>query len=393
MDLSRFGQINQSLDDSPRARVDCSSNTNNTNPAQSSASSDNVNEGPELVYQSNNTAIYRLNDKGIKAIVDPNPSEEQILQLVHEHNISQFLPPTCRKRNVLDVKGFRGDPAITFQWARDKTLAEWLLIARRRSTGGNGVQQQHQQQQQASVDLNVRLRAAIAITETLNDFHTAGVIYNSLSPTNIVLDTFDGAYVATLIDLSEATMHHDKDEDFTTKVMEGDLKCLGSILAKLFEADSSDNETEQQEETSSQNQSLKNHYYYAAAEAEVNDTPQEETKEEPSTRKRVRQQSLGEGLPMYLGTLISTLLTSSQIRYRSAKDVLLDLRVVEKKPEVFLKRPVLDDFLVRGRLQLPADAFYGRQSEISILLHALSSLTKSGGQPTMVSISGLPGTG
>ena len=341
MDLSCFGQTSQTIDDS--------SDTTGT---------------PQLVYQSNSTAIYRLKDKGIKVLVDPNPSEEHICKLLHEHNISQLLPPTCRKRHVLDVKGFKGDPAIYFQWTRGKTLREWSQKARQRP----------------DVDLNVRLRVAIAIAETLFEFHDGGVVYNNLSSNNIVLDRFEGSYVATLIDLSEAIIYYNKNDEFSSKVGETDLKCLGSILNELFRGG---NDSESYED-----QNWSQH---------VEET-QEDRKEEPSTRKRGRHPSLGEGLPMYLGTLISTLLLSgenlsSQTRYESVKDVLLDLRVVEENPQIFLKPLILDDFLVHGRLQLPADAFYGRQSEISILLHALSSVTMLGGLPMMVSISGYPGTG
>lgn len=358
MDLSCFGQTStgsSSIDDDSGDATDTATAGEST---------------PQLVYQSNSTAIYRLKDKGIKVLVATNPSEEQILQLVHEHNISKFLNPTCRKRHVLDVKGFKGDPAIYFQWTRGKTLAEWLQKAKRRD-----------------MNMNVRLRAAIAIVEALFEFHDGGVVYNNLSHNNIVLDTFEGSYVATLIDLSEAIIYYSKDEEFAMKVGETDLKCLGSILSELF-CYGGDTDPAGDEDQSSWIQ-------HGATGGET----EEERKEEPSTRKRGRQLEGGEGLPMYMGTLISTLLLSgennnaatSQTRYESASDVLLDLRVVEKNPLIFLKPLILDDFLVRGRLQLPSDAFYGRQSELSMLLHALSSVMMLGGQPMLCAISGAPG--
>jgi len=178
MDLSYCGQTSQT-GAADNDSSDCAADNETT---------------PQLVYQNNSIAIYRLKDTGIKVIVCPNPSEEQLLKMVHEHSISKFLPSTCRKRHVMDVKGFKGDPAVFFQWARGKTLTQWLAETRRRS----------------DVNLNVRLLVAIAITETLFEFHDGGVVYNSLSPNNIVLDTFEGSYVATFIDLSEAMIFYNK---------------------------------------------------------------------------------------------------------------------------------------------------------------------------------------
>ncbi len=408
MDLSYVGQTKQpsanttAEDDNNTATNDATSNGN-----VESSSSPNI---PQLVYQSTSTAIYRLNDRGIKVCVHPNPSEEQIFQLVHEHNISKFLPSTVRKRHVVDVKGFKGDPAIYFTWTRGKTLGEWLSKAKRRG---------------AEVDLLVRLRAAIAIVETLHDFHEGGVVYNKLSPNNIVLDTFEGSYVASLIDLSEAIIYYNKDEDYTNKVREVDLTCLGLILNEVFGGEDDNGnallpggngtswEDQIQQQAQAQAQAQAAAATAAAAAAEGNDA-EEERKEEPRTRKRGRRQTIEEenGLPMYLGTMISTLLysgggttnsnsnntastssTSTRARYESAREVLHDLRVIEKNPSIYLKPLILDDFLVRGRLRLPADAFYGRQSEEAMLLHALSSVTMLGGQPMLCSISGSPGTG
>lgn len=400
MDLSCFGQTNQALDDS----VDAS---------EANVEEDEEGE-PQLVYQSNNTAIYRVHDKGIKVIVSPNPSEEQILQLVHELNISKFLPAGARKRRVLDVKGFKGDPAIYFQWTRGKTIAEWMRKARRR--------------RETDVDMTVRLRAAIAIVETLHEFHDGGVVYNNLTPKNVVLDTFEGSYVATFIDLSDAIIYYNRDQGFAAKAAETDLRCLGALLAELFCGDDANGISEQQkaiaasvlaggrEEKSS---SSTQHYALGAGSLADDYATDEERKEEPCTRSKrgkmqQSSQQLGEGLPMYLNTLISTLLlpeleegvggvaaaagaavgaSAFQIRYTSAKDVLLDLRVVEKNPSVYLKPLVMDEHLARGRLQLPGDCFYGRQSEKAMLLHALSSIMMLGGQPMLCAISGSPGTG
>ena len=82
---------------------------------------------PQLTHQSNGTAIYRLNDIGYKVILDPAPSEEQTPRLLqHEKNISQFLPTSCHKRQVIDVTTFNDRAALSFKWANGITLKEWL---------------------------------------------------------------------------------------------------------------------------------------------------------------------------------------------------------------------------------------------------------------------------
>ena len=131
---------------------------------------------PQLVHQSSGTAssrtaIYRLpDDTGLKVIVeDPNLSEEQILlKILHEQDISNFLPPSCRKRQVIDVTSFDRRPALSFKWANGITLKEWLQKI----------------QVGFQVDSSVRLRAAMAIAKTLSDFHSGGVVYNLLKPEN-----------------------------------------------------------------------------------------------------------------------------------------------------------------------------------------------------------------
>lgn len=232
---------------------------------------------PQLVYQSNSTAIYRLgSDVGVKVTL--NPSEDHVLQLVHEHNVSKFLPPGCRKRHVLDVKGFKGDPAIYFRWARGKTLLEWLGEARSRP----------------DVNLTVRLRVAVAVAQTLHEFNDGGVVYNNLTPRNIVLDTFEGGYRATLIDLSEAIVHYEKDGEFEATVAETDLKCLGNILNELFsEGSNNEGKFHLSDDDDDDNS--------AYQPEEGRGEEEEERKEEPTMRKRGRRQSLGEGIPMYLG--------------------------------------------------------------------------------------------
>ena len=86
---------------------------------------------------------------------------------------------------MIDVTTFNRRPALIFEWVNGITLKKWL-------TTGN------------HLDLDIRLRASMAIAKTLSDFHEGGVVYNSLSPENIVLETCGNEFVATFIDLSEA---------------------------------------------------------------------------------------------------------------------------------------------------------------------------------------------
>ena len=184
------------------------------------ASSDPAQTSPQLVYQSNGTAIYRLHDKGFKVILDRNSSNEQtIRKLLHEQNVSNFLPSSCRKRQVTDVTSFNRRPALSFKWASGITLKEWL-------------QKIHAG---LLVDLNVHLRAAMAIAKTLSDFHNGGVVYNCLKPENIVLAPFEGECIATLIHLSSAAVYRDGniidvDPAFEKQLKEVDLKSLGLVL-------------------------------------------------------------------------------------------------------------------------------------------------------------------
>ena len=80
-------------------------------------SSDHVETSPQLVHQSNRTAIYRLHDTGIKVILDRSAYDDQLIrQLLHEKHVSNFLPQSCRKRQVIDVTSFDRRPALSFKW-------------------------------------------------------------------------------------------------------------------------------------------------------------------------------------------------------------------------------------------------------------------------------------
>ena len=116
---------------------------------------------PQLVYQSVTTAIYRLQETGFKVILDRNSSEEQIIRkLLQEQNISSFLPSSCRKRQVTDITSYNRRPALIFKWNSGITLKKWIQNV----------------QFGPQVDLNIRLRAAMAIAKTVSDFHDGGVL-------------------------------------------------------------------------------------------------------------------------------------------------------------------------------------------------------------------------
>lgn len=117
--------------------------------------------------------------------------------------------------------------------------------------------------------------------------------------------------------------------------------------------------------------------------------------------KRRMHGSSGEGLPLYLSSLISALLDTTSpvstgtLRYESARDVYLDLRTVaEDASGKMLARTVEDEgALARGKLNLRGDMFYGRQVQMSMLLHLFQSSVALGSQPLMATVSGYPGTG
>ena len=87
----------------------------------SSPSPPPASSSPQLIHQSETKAIYRLYDPGYKVLLSPDPSDE-FAKLVHEQNISNFLPLSCRKRKVIDVTTFTERPALRFQWASGITL-------------------------------------------------------------------------------------------------------------------------------------------------------------------------------------------------------------------------------------------------------------------------------
>lgn len=367
-----------------------------TGGASSSApSSSSSGEAPLLICQSATTAIYRHYDTGYKVLLDPNPSEERILRLLHEQKVSNCLPPTCRGRRVLDVTSYQRRPALSFKWAKGITLYEWLVrVGLGRGGGVDGIIEGGLRLAargtcpSSSPDLAVRLRAAMAISRTLADFHSCGVVHNSLVPENIVLAPSEGEYVATFVDLSRALIYKEHMSDRGVNVeqerqmREVDLRALGAVLNGLFRGDET-----------------------GCVGAGAGDCLGEPGDGSDGRRKRGKRRSPGEGLPLYLSSLISALSDTSFSaksgqRYPSAMDVYLDLKMLAENPNGPLGRAgQLDELMSRGRLRLlqqvneRGSAFYGRQAQMSMLLHLFQSAVALGNRPLMATIAGYPGTG
>ena len=97
-----------------------------------------------------------------------------------------------------------------------------------------------------------------------------------------------------------------------------------------------------------------------------------------------------------MGSLISALIdtsTASEVCYESAKDVFLDLKIMAENANGCLSKSKLDESTAKSRLRLQGDIFYGRQVQMSMLLHLFQSSVVLGNQPLMATISGYPGTG
>jgi len=334
------------------------------------------NRNPRLVYQSVTTAVYQLplEDKGIKVILDRNSSDEQIIRkLLHEQYVSNFLPSSCRKRRVIDITSFERQPALTFKWDSGITVNDWIHIAR---IGPR-------------VDLNVRIRAAMAIAKTLSDFHDGGVVYNRLTPENIVLEPVSSDFVATFIDFSGAIIYEEDnrfnvDAQFERQAKILDLKRLGLVLNDLLGGEEG-----------------------ALANLALDDGGGGEsgTRSDPDSdrRKRGKHSTGAEGLPLYLASLISTLLkgkdgsTSSELfcyEYASSKDVYLDLKVlVESNSDSCLRKfNKLDGSAIMSQMRLHKGMFYGRQVQMS-MLSTLCQLVFSTDKPLLAMVSGPSGAG
>lgn len=334
---------------------------------------------PQLVHRGRDgTAVYRLNDRGFKVILAPNPPPERLRAFLHERTVSNLLPRPCRGRRVTDVATFDGRPALAFEWVRGVTLREWL------TTGGHRAGLPRR-------DPTPRLHAAVAVARTLADFHAGGVACDGrLTPDDVVLSTHEGGCVATFLDLSGCVVCRGGGADAAAgadassserRAKEHDLRSLGWILSQIFRRD---------EDGAQEGQEYKDDYGRE-------DVAEQKDPDRSSRTKRGKRGNPMEGLPLYLGSLVSALLCASaetdEVCYESAQDVLDDLRDFSENSDGCYTKMELDEWTVNSRLRLQPGKFYGRQVQISMILQLFESSMVLGNQPLIATIAGAGGTG
>ncbi len=371
------------------------------------------NDIPQLIVSKpNGTFIYRsaraADTAGIK-VINQNSNRLQAAEnssqssnfnlsmnkLVHEETVSKLLPPDVNKRQVIEVSTFNGSPALYFKWEDGITCEEWLDKVRNQ-------QHSNAHSQKEAVTFTVRLRAAVAIAKTLTQFHQSRVVYNALTLENIVLTPFEGDYLATFIDLSDAVICNDEQSFDERKGV--DLMNLGIVLNQLFQTDGGVGNSTAAGSSSGRSGGGG---LESSTRRVSTDTEGDVTSNTSTRKKRGRQLTHGEGLPLYLRAIVSTLLVgddeenASQLRYESASAVYEDLKEMttqatdssDRRSSWFKKAEVDHEVLIHSRLKLPKDLFYGRKVQMSMLMHLLQSATMLGDQPLMAVIAGYPGTG
>lgn len=389
----------------------------------------------ELVHSKRGTNIYRHGKFGYKvlmcddeaaeaalsataavaaAVPETSPavviSEEQILRLVREQTISRYLPNGCRKRRVVDVKGFKGNPSLYFEWVEGVSLKEWM--ARTNNNHGdedndgnnNDEKSSKNPPHQDGIDfMKQRLKVAIAITKSLQEFHYGGVAYNFLTLEHIILqwtsnndndddkNNEEGECVASLINLSKATVFAEVTTEEATQAIRKDLNSLGLILGALFSKES-DVPSDVKRRLSDNTLLEENEVEFPVSNG--NSGCDEDEGERPGqVKKRGKQQKLGDGLPIYLCSLISALIgyeemTDSSELYDNASNVLKDLELASRK--LLLLVPDVEE-RDRKYLALPT-AFYGRRNEVALLTRSLQSVAILG-KTNIAVISGRGGVG
>ena len=183
-------------------------------------------------------------------------------------------------------------------------------------------------------------------------------------------------YVATFIDLSSALIYRDDsktdaDPIFEKQLKEVDLRSLGLVLNQFFRG-------EERATIEISRRGSRNGHGFEDIQGDTDDC----------RRKRGKQHTFGDGLPLYLGTLISALLeTTNELSYESVKDVFLDLKIMAEDANDCLSKSQMDESTLKSRLRL-GSIFYGRQVQMSMLLHLFQSSVVLGNQPLMATISG-----
>lgn len=317
---------------------------------------------PTLIHKGKSTSIYRQGDTGFKVIEDQDPTEEMVLQLLTEEQVSRYLPPRCAQRKVLQVKSFQANPAFYFRWVEGITLKEWLHNIDNRDAS-----------------LRQRLRIATAITKSLSEFHEGNVCHQYLTLENIILDLSDGHCHASLINLSRAVIILEATYVEAREMKKRDLHDLGLVLNALFRGECVADDGQM------------------AKDARQDNEEPEDTSSSGQQRKRGNYQYSGEGLPLYMSSLISTLIISDQNEasaetYEDTNNVLLDLQVADRKFDIYLERSG-DDISRNNKLDIPPNSFYGRETEVTKMIMSFHSVVKVDGRPALVSVSAFGGMG
>ena len=324
----------------------------------------------DVVHESETTRILRRGGWGIKMLSGPDTDSDN-LQI--EQRVSRVLPSSCSQRKVLRVDTGGHVPGMHFEWVDGATADEWL-----RSEAAT------------QLPLIARLQVAVAITRAVCDFHEAGVYHGNLSPKNVILKFDEGSSflcTATLIDYAKSVvvsdcLHSISDKQERLAYIEAasrkDLHDLGAVIYSVLGNNTQGSGGDDEEEDSNPDDSL-----------------------EGQRKKRGRRQQTQptNNLPLYLVSLVTSMITPSsdersddRVFYTKAKDVLSDLQLAIDKPEVYLKLHSTDDLVSRS-LTLPESSFYGRKTELLMLRQSFDAMMEGKSKPCAVVVSGYAGAG
>ena len=335
----------------------------------------------QLAHESDTTQIFRSGDLGTKVLIDPNLSTDKRRALLRlEQNVSSNLSSSCAQRKVLRVD-FSQDqdmPRMHFEWVNGVAADEWL---RPKANTQSCAEADY-----ANMALPARLGVALAITKAVCDFHESGVYHGNLTLKNVVLKFSEGSLdcSATLIDYSKSVILSDcfytiRDEherrDYLAMVNQKELNDLGLMIYSVL---SNARQTEQRDD-------------------KVN--IEDDAKVQENKRGKSQQLDTTSNLPLYLMSLVSSLLTevanyggNETIQYKHPREVLSDLQLALEKPEIFLKVHRWSD-LVTKPLVIPPGAFYGRRAELSMLQHSFDVMMEGNSNPCALVVSGYAGAG
>ena len=309
----------------------------------------------QIVHQSGTALILRRQNLGMKVIPRVDVDQGEIISIMeHERRVSNYLPACCPRRKVTSLDSYNGHFAFSFVWVEGISLGAWL-------------QQQSLNRRQESGDLMTRLQVAISIVKAVSRFHEAGVVHANIMPDNIILSFESKQCFATLIDLSKAII---LSEDVSVAEEENkitDMKALGLVLYSLLGG--------------------------KRASIHQEDDMNENSSPPRTTPKRGRNDGQPiTNMPLYLISLLSSLIAPSKYQYQNVKDLLNDLQEAVDKQGIYL-RPLSASDAAQNSVQIPKDSFYGRLSERSMVTQSLDVVKKSGGQPLVMAVSGFAGSG